>query len=96
MTLVAYVTLLFLGAGLLAIVYFVPGILAVLIVMAPFIFILYMCDKRREERLVADRQGESIGSFARSFDYRAIDTWIIRAVYEELQFYCRYPILRHG
>ena len=35
--------------------------------------------------LAASRPGESICSFARAFDYRNTDTWIIRAVYEELQ-----------
>ncbi|TQV78001.1 hypothetical protein FKG95_20495 [Denitrobaculum tricleocarpae] len=36
-------------------------------------------DKREAER----RRGESICSFARSFDCRVIDSWIVRAVYEE-------------
>lgn len=36
-------------------------------------------------RLAADRRAESICTFARSFDCRAVDTWIIRAVYATLQ-----------
>jgi hypothetical protein len=36
-------------------------------------------------RLAAARPGDSICSFARSFDCRAIDTWIIRAAYETTQ-----------
>ena len=43
-------------------------------------------DKREAER----RRGESICSFARSFDRRVIDPWIIRGVYEE--FSNSYPI----
>ena len=42
--------------------------------------------KMKEKRLMmaAKREGCDIGTFAKSFDYRKIDTWIIRAVYEEL------------
>ena len=35
--------------------------------------------------IAATRQGESICQFARSFDTRLVDTWVIRAVYETLQ-----------
>ncbi|MYM69161.1 hypothetical protein GTP45_20300 [Pseudoduganella sp. FT55W] len=44
--------------------------------------------KRNEEhlrRLTREREGESICEFAREFDTRQVDTWIIRAVYEQLQ-----------
>jgi hypothetical protein len=33
----------------------------------------------------ASRAGESICQFARSFDVRGTDTWVLRAVYEALQ-----------
>ncbi len=36
------------------------------------------------EALYRTREDEDIGTFARSLDYRNTDTWIIRAVYEEL------------
>ena len=39
------------------------------------------------KRLAASRAGESICEFARSFERRRVDTWIIRAVYDELQEY---------
>jgi hypothetical protein len=42
-------------------------------------------EKRRLAALAATRGGKSICEFARSFDTRAVDTWVIRAVYEELQ-----------
>lgn len=42
-------------------------------------------DRPRQIRLATLRQGESICSFARSFNCRQTDTWIIRAVYEEFQ-----------
>lgn len=35
-------------------------------------------------RLQAERENEDIGSFARALNYRQIDPWIIRAVYEEI------------
>jgi hypothetical protein len=46
--------------------------------------------RRKQLRaLAASRPGESLCSFARGFDYRDTDTWIIRAVYEELQGYLK-------
>jgi acyl carrier protein len=47
-------------------------------------------NKRRKARLVAlaeSRSGESICEFARSFERKEIDTWVVRAVYEQLQRY---------
>ncbi|MYM87102.1 hypothetical protein GTP91_07895 [Rugamonas sp. FT82W] len=46
--------------------------------------------KRNAERLrclAAEREGESICDFARDFDTRQVDTWIVRAVYEQLQYH---------
>lgn len=42
-------------------------------------------EKRRYEALARSREGVSICQFARSFDLRQTDTWIIRATYQELQ-----------
>ena len=36
------------------------------------------------DELYAERKNEDIGTFTRLLDYRNIDTWIIRAVYEEV------------
>jgi hypothetical protein len=41
-----------------------------------------------DKRLAASRAGESICTFARTFDRRTVDPWIIRAVYEE--FYAHF------
>jgi hypothetical protein len=76
------------GAVLAALVYCFPIILAAVGVIVLLTVIWTMCDGRRLAALAADRQGESICSFARSFDYRAVDTWVIRAVFEELQPFC--------
>jgi hypothetical protein len=43
--------------------------------------------KVRIGKLVESRAGESICEFARSFERRQVDTWVVRAVYEELQEY---------
>jgi hypothetical protein len=43
-----------------------------------------------DRRIARARAGESICGFARAFDCRSIDTWIIRAVYEE--FSGPYPV----
>jgi hypothetical protein len=40
---------------------------------------------QRLRLLSASRAGESICQFARSFEVRRTDTWVLRAVYEELQ-----------
>ena len=48
----------------------------------------YFDQKRRKKKFFAlqeKRKEESICEFARSFDRRTVDTWIIRAVYEEIQ-----------
>lgn len=50
--------------------------------------LLRISTQKRRARLLAladSRRGESICEFARSFDTRVVDTWIIRAVYEGLQ-----------
>lgn len=49
---------------------------------------LRISTQKRRARLLAladSRSGESICEFARSFDTRSVDTWVIRAVYEGLQ-----------
>jgi len=42
---------------------------------------------RRMQSLADQRGEESICTFVRAFDYRSIDPWILRAVYEEMQDY---------
>lgn len=39
------------------------------------------------KELAEERQGESICEFARQFNTRDVDPWVIRAVYEQLQDY---------
>jgi hypothetical protein len=53
------------------------------------LFLLAREQSRREERklraLAFQREGQTICEFARDFEAREVDTWIIRAVYEQLQ-----------
>ena len=63
--------------------YFVAALLAVLGVS---VWMQFVWDKRFRRQLVTSRQDESICEFARSFD-RQTDTWLIRAVYEEVSRY---------
>lgn len=53
------------------------------------LLVLARLHERREARrlavLAAQRPGQSICEFARDFDTRAVDTWLIRATYEQLQ-----------
>ncbi len=43
--------------------------------------------KKRLRTLAESRSGESICAFARSFEPNEIDTWVVPAVYEQLQRY---------
>lgn len=54
-------------------------------------------DSRRVRQLSASRAGETICQLARSFDCRRTDTWVLRAVYEELQAHIDpYPFPIHA
>ena len=46
----------------------------------------------RDRRIADERVDDSTCSFARSFDFRRVDTRVIRAVYEELQDNVPFPI----
>ncbi|MEQ8210475.1 MAG: hypothetical protein RH917_11650 [Lacipirellulaceae bacterium] len=74
------------------IVWLQPLVLLAILAVAMFCFIELKLDQSRIQRNLADRQGESLCSFVRSFDYRNIDTWILRAVYEQIQPHVGFPI----
>ena len=74
------------GPLLLAII---PVYAAMMVIGAPWL----IRGRRRRARLRSERQGEGICTFARSFDRRRVDPWIIRAVHDELQ---PYFWTRHG
>jgi len=47
---------------------------------------------RRSQRIAAERAGESICHFARAFERRSVDPWILRATYEHLATSQGFPI----
>lgn len=60
-----------------------------LIISAVILFgwIMLVRWKRQMQTLSDERKDESICNFARSFNCKEMDTWIIRATYEEVQKY---------
>ncbi len=84
------IVLVLLGAGLLLLLYYQVSARVLLGAFVLLTTALKILDDRRLRRLATARKSESICSFARSFDRRQVDPWIIRAVYEELQPYCRF------
>ncbi len=76
--------------GFVGLLFYQPVVGIVLSVILVVSLILGHVQNDRLARLAADRSGESICTFVRSFDCRRVDTWILRAVYEELQPYCKF------
>lgn len=48
--------------------------------------------KQHDSLMRNNRRSDSICTFARSFDVRSVDTWVIRAVYEGFQTEVSFPI----
>jgi hypothetical protein len=74
---------------LLMLLKFVVGLLAIITIIGVPVLIL---EHFRFKRLAKRRAGISICQFVRSFDYRHVDTTIIRAVYEGLQGWTTFGI----
>lgn len=66
-----------------------PMVLLIAATVLTMLFLIARQQRQREARklmmIVSEREGQSICEFARDFDTRAVSTWIIRAVYEQLQ-----------
>lgn len=56
-----------------------------LLALGSLVAVLSRREALRLARMAQGRAGESICQFARSIDCRRVDTWVVRAVYEELQ-----------
>lgn len=86
-----WVCLASLVAGFLYFVVTSPAGTAVFVLLFCGVFLLARRETRRIAEhlrcLAAEREGESICDFARDFDTRQVDTWIVRAVYEQLQYH---------
>lgn len=50
-----------------------------------YVTVINKREKRRFEEMCSRRDEESICTFARSFSTRHVDTWVIRAVHQEIQ-----------
>lgn len=70
-------------SGLGCWLYLQPYVLLFLLPAGVLVYLQQASERRARKHLAASRQGETICNFARSFN-RQTDTWIIRAVYEEL------------
>lgn len=68
-----------------------PIILLFIMVLAVWIVIEQRNRRIQLAKLAQERKELSICEFARSFDCRSIDTWVIRAVYETIQNYVSTP-----
>jgi hypothetical protein len=66
------------------------------ILMSLYLSCLYLwaavSSRRYESRMRNTRNSDSIRTFAKSFDFRSVDTWVIRAVYEGFQTQVSFPI----
>jgi hypothetical protein len=51
---------------------------------------LHLRELEHFAKMVEERKGESICTFVRKIDFHHIDTWVIRAVYEEIQSHLAY------
>ncbi|MBB4843054.1 hypothetical protein HNP55_001573 [Paucibacter oligotrophus] len=60
----------------------VLGVFAALLCLAG---IEYRRDAQKLRALASLREGQTICEFARDFETRAVDTWVVRAVYEQIQ-----------
>lgn len=56
-----------------------------LLALGSLVAVLSRRETLRLARMAQSRAGESICQFARSIDCRLVDTWVVRAVYEEVQ-----------
>lgn len=80
--------------GLLLLAAIVGGVLAGIVFSSSFRIILasvialgvvfHLLEMRRLRRLAAERAGEGLCTFARSFSRPGLDPWVVRATYEEL------------
>jgi len=67
-------------------IFVTPFLLCIIIPLILLVRIQSISVVRQRRRMAASRSGESICQFARSFKRRT-DTWILRAVYEEISQY---------
>jgi hypothetical protein len=87
MGLKGWLVLVVLVAAMLGLMWEVPFLLLLLTI---YFVMWFLGNKKRKMHfnlLLKDRANDSICTFSRHFEFRKIDTWVIRAVYEQLQNY---------
>jgi acyl carrier protein len=88
--------LLLIFISLCLLIYKAPWILALIAAFAVWAVFSLRKDKQELKRLADERENEGICTFARSFERKYVDTWIIRAVHEELQKDLGYPDIKYS
>ena len=73
--------------AVLCLLYFYPICILLFIIIGIWTIVYNYGEAKRLSDIAHNRTGESICSFTRALSFRQIDTWIIRATWEELQDY---------
>ncbi|MEM1098181.1 MAG: hypothetical protein AAGH92_05270 [Planctomycetota bacterium] len=60
--------------------------------LAALVALSLFTEDHHREQMIEARRGESICGFARSFDCRQVDTWVVRAVYEASTAAAGFPV----
>lgn len=62
-----------------------------LLFLIPAFILIWMGENKKRNKhfkdLLKDRDDDSICTFSRHFEFSEVDTWVLRAVYEQLQSY---------
>ncbi len=87
------IALLLLLVAFLSLLYFYPFFLLLIIFLGIWTLAYNHKEVKRLSRIANTRSGESICSFTRALNFRQVDTWIIRATWEELQDYVTHKSL---
>lgn len=91
-SLTGWLILIAMAAAMLSLIYRTPWLILFLAVIFLVMYIAFIPASRRLDRLAKSRADDSICTFVRQFDYRETDTWILRAVYEEIIDCVGFPI----
>lgn len=85
---IGWLVLALLGVGLVALLYYYPiPVLGFLLFVIGGGWIATRIDTRRKLALAASRPGDPLCVFARALGLRAVDPWVVRAAFEQLQPY---------
>ena len=89
---VGYTPLFIVGLAILAAIYFLSGSLLLTAIIFGFFALLQLIGLKWEKTKKEERKEDSICSFSRALPAKEHDTWVVRAVYEELARDRGFPI----